>query len=100
MGKTEDGNIVMASGTTFLRACRFQCLLIFGIIILPGCKAVVLANKQLDKFFCFSCIVVYIRIAVQTNVPFCGNMLGGIRWCFLYNGGTCSPFVSRRFFFY
>jgi len=37
----------------------------------------VLANKRLDKVFCFSWIVVYIRIEAQLKVPLCGDHLGG-----------------------
>ena len=66
VGKTEDGHVVVASDTTFLGACPFQCLVIFVINILRSCKGVVLANRQLDKFFCFCWIVVYIRIGVVT----------------------------------
>ena len=77
VGKPEEGHILVASSIVFLSACRFQCLLIFGIIILCHCKGVVLANRRLDKFFCFSWIVVYTRIGAQLNVPFCGDYLGG-----------------------
>ena len=45
------GHVIVASDTTFLSVCRFQCLFIFVIIILRSCKGVVLANRQLDKFF-------------------------------------------------
>ena len=64
VGKPKEGHVLVASSTIFLSACRFQCLLIFGIIILCHCKGVVLANRRLDKFFCFSWIVVYIRTGV------------------------------------
>ena len=122
MGKTEDGHIVVTSGIAFFSGCHFQCLRIFGISILCCCKIVVFGNQRLNKFFRFSWIVVYIRIGVQLNVPwycFGGifvvagffvvalrsvHWLGGIRlcapWCLQYNGGTSSPFVTRRIFFF
>ena len=119
LGKTEDGHVVVASGTTFLTACLIQWLVIFGILIHLACKDVVLENKWLDKFFCSTWIVVYIKIRVQLNVLFCGNYLRGtfviagiffvviccgnqlgvIRCCLRYNGGSCYPFTSRRIFF-
>ena len=77
---TEDGQVVVASGTTFLSACHFHCLLIFGYSIHRSCKGVVLAKRWLNKFYYFNWIVVYIKIEVQLNVPLCANYLGGKYW--------------------
>ena len=77
---TEDGQVVVASSTTFFSVCRFQCLLIFGFSIRQSCKGVVLAKRWLDKFYCFNWILVYIRIEIQLNVPLCANYFGGNYW--------------------
>ena len=75
-----DEQVVVASGTAFLSAYRFPCLLIFWFSIHRNFKGVVLAKRRLDKFYWFFWIVVYIRIEVQLNLHLCANYLGGKYW--------------------
>ena len=90
-----------------------------GILFHNACKGVLLANRRLDIFFCSSWIIVYIRIGVQLNVPFCGiywggtfvvaesfftvvgcgNTLGFIQCWLRWSGGYHFPFDSRRTLF-